>query len=85
MFFCEIYEIFKDTFFTENLWATASEPNKLDFTELLLQSSNILTYLYIRSHKYMNDEFIVFLLSFQTAHNKDGGYLSVIFMFVFFL
>ena len=51
MFFCEIYEIFKDTFFTENLWATASEPNKLDFTELLLQSSNILTYLYIRPHK----------------------------------
>ena len=33
MFSCEICEIFKDTFFTEDLWATASEirAGEMDF------------------------------------------------------
>ena len=35
MFTCEFWEIFKDTSFTEHLWANASEMWKMDWDRLM--------------------------------------------------
>ena len=49
MFFCEFFEIFKNTFFTEHLWATASEVFQMQGLLYSLRSKAMIKY--VRKYK----------------------------------